>query len=215
MTTEKMLSIDIETMDTGPQAAVVAIGARLFTRDGPSKGFECFIDQMLAGQIGTVSEETMKWWAKQDNAVRDQVFSGKLHPTDALFRLDQFLAEHKPETVWANSPSFDIVILRHLYKQCGRKFPFHYRDERDFRTLYAMGRDLQVDTISAWQDMRAHNPLDDATAQAKAGALILSRIYAPTVSTPAADSNPDSAPVRSARAPRRLAAALSASVPQK
>ena len=202
MTKEIMLSLDLETMDTGPEAAVLAIGARIFTIDGPSKGFEVFINQGLAAQFGTTSMDTIKWWNKQDPLVYEQVFGGKLHPADAVHQFMQFVSVHAPETVWANSPSFDCTILRHLCKQVNLTFPFHFTMERDFRTLFAMGRDLDINTRDCWKDIRAHLPLDDATAQAKAGAKILTHIYgpaeptvyttAPTVSTTEAPADPGS-----------------------
>lgn len=185
MMNEVMLSLDIETMDIGPEAAVLSIGARIFTKDGPTKGFEVFIDQNLAQQFGTLSMDTIKWWNKQDPLVYEKVFGGRLHPSDAVHQFMQFVAQHQPETVWANSPSFDCVILRHLFKQVNLTFPFHFTVERDFRTLFAIGRDINVDTRDCWEGMRAHMALDDATAQAKAGARILTKIYGPTLSAAA------------------------------
>ena len=179
--------VDIETKDSGPQAAVVAIGARLFDIKGPGKGFEMFIDEAAASAIGTTSDDTMNWWHKQP--AFDLVFAGKTQPADAAHRFIQFVEEHKPDVVWANSPSFDCVILRHMFKQLQFKFPFHYRDERDFRTMGAAGRDLGVDTAGCWEGLTAHSPLDDATAQAKAMVLCLRAVF----STPAVRSDQDSA----------------------
>lgn len=190
MKTERHLMIDIETMDSGPEAAVIAIGARIFTLDGPSKGFETFIDTTKAAQIGTMSTETMAWWGKQPSY--DQAFSGKLEPADAFHRFAEFCKEQKAEYVWANSPSFDCVIMRHLAKQVALKFPFHYRAERDCRTLFALGRAMEVDCKDLWgnPDRRAHLPLDDATTQAEVAVRILRNI----LSSPGVYSDLDSVP---------------------
>jgi 3' exoribonuclease, RNase T-like len=169
------LMFDIETMDNGPTAAVVAIGARLFTIDGPTKGFEVFIDPASATNFGTVGIDTMNWWAKQP--ARELVFGGKVQSADAWHRFLMFVSEHQPETIWANSPSFDCVIGRYLADQLKLKFPFHYRDERDFRTVKAIGRDLNVDFEGCWEGMTAHSPLDDATAQAKAMTRVLRAMF--------------------------------------
>jgi hypothetical protein len=169
------LMLDIETMDSGPTSAVVAIGARLFTINGPSKGFEAFIDPAVAATLGTVSPDTMNWWNKQP--AKDLVFGGKMQPADAWHKFVMFVNEHKPDTVWANSPSFDCVICRHLADQLKLKFPFHFRDERDFRTMKAVGKDLNVDFEGCWEGMTAHSPLDDATAQAKAMARVLRAVF--------------------------------------
>jgi hypothetical protein len=186
--------IDIETMDLGPEAAVVAIGARMFTVDGPGKGFECFISPELAAHMGTVGQDTMEWWRKQEQF--DAVFGGKLDPADAVFRLLKFIEQYKPQVVWANSPEFDIVIMRHLCKQTGMRWPFTYKQNADFRTLVRVGAAMGVDTEALWKnpDRKAHNALDDATKQAEIAAVILKAL-----SNRAADSDPGSVPDPSAR----------------
>lgn len=203
MINQTHLMLDLETMDNGPTAAVVAIGARLFTAEGPGKGFETFIDPNLAIHFGTVSPDTMDWWSKQP--ARELVFGGKADPASAVHKLIQFVHEHRPDTVWANSPSFDCVISRHLFKQVQMKFPFHYRDERDVRTMLALGRDLGVDLGDCWEGLTAHSPLDDSTAQAKAVARVLMFL-----STRVAGSDPGSVPRRPASA--QLAAAVASTV---
>jgi hypothetical protein len=169
------LMLDIETLDNGPQSAVLAIGARVFTVEhGPSKGFEVFINQLAARDLGTTSQETMTWWSKQKTM--EQVFSGKTAPATAVFMFKTFCEDQKVKYVWANAPSFDCVILRHLFKQVGIKFPFHYRDERCCRTLFALGRELNVDLAGAWEGKQAHLPGDDAAAQAIAASRILQAV---------------------------------------
>lgn len=191
------LMVDIETMCTSPHAAVVAIGARLFDlKGGVGKGFEVFIDPALAQQYGEVCIDTMNWWHKQP--AYDLVFAGKVQPADALHRFIMFVEEHKPETIWANSPQFDCTILRHMSKQLQLKFPFHYRDERDFRTMAALGRDLGVSLDNCWTGLTAHSPLDDATAQAMAIHRIIQHVF----STPAAPAAQD--PVLPRRGTLRL-----------
>lgn len=185
------LMLDVETMCTGPHAAVVAIGARLFSlTNGVGKGFEVFIDPASAIQYGETCRETLEWWAKQP--AYDLVFSGKVQSPDAMHRFITFVQEWQPQTVWANSPSFDCTIMRNLGKATQLKFPFHYRDERDFRTMKALAVDLGVDLEGCWAGLTAHSPCDDATAQAMAIHRVLGRLF----STPAAPADPVAAPPR-------------------
>lgn len=176
MKTARHLMLDIETMDNGPEAAIIGIGARVFTLEGPGKGFEVFIDPELASRIGTVGADTISWWNKQE--ARDLVFGGKADPADAFHSFIQFCKQQKVEFVWANAPSFDCVILRHMAKQTGQQFPFHYRNERDCRTLFALGRAANVDCQDLWEnpDRRAYVALDDATRQAEVVVRILRQI---------------------------------------
>jgi exodeoxyribonuclease VIII len=185
MINQKHIMVDIETMDVGPTSDVVSIGARMFTfKDGPGKGFEVFIDQDEAVKLGTVGIDTMNWWRKQVGF--DQAFSGKTQPEAAAHGLAQFIKEHKPACVWANSPHFDLVILRHLFKQVSLPFPFHYRDERDVRTMCALARALDIDISSAWKGKCKHQALDDATAQAQAVVLVVQTLNSPGVPSPLA-----------------------------
>lgn len=177
MKTKRHLMLDIETMNNSSDAAVIAIGARVFTLDGLGKGFETFIDSTKAGHIGTIGHETMAWWAAQKT--RDLVFSGKIEPADAFHQFAEFCKQQKAEYIWANSPSFDCVILRHLAKQVNLKFPFHYRAERDCRTLFSIGRALEINCEDLWgnTERQGHLPLDDATTQAEVAARILKQIF--------------------------------------
>lgn len=191
MLNENHLMLDIETLDNGPESAVLAIGARVFTVEhGPGKGFEVFIDQHKARDLGTASQETVTWWRKQK--AWEQVSSGKTDPATAAHSFQMFCQEHNARYVWANAPSFDCVILRHLFRQTGLKFPFHYRDERCCRTLFAMGREIHVDLDGCWEGKQPHLPCDDATAQAMAATRILQAV----LSTPSIPEGLGSAPRR-------------------
>jgi exodeoxyribonuclease VIII len=161
------LMIDIETMGTAPNGAIIAVGARLFTKDTIGKGFEVYVNPELAKQYGRVDEETMMWWSKQQQEVHQQVFSGRIHPADAALKFSQFVKEHKPDTIWAYPPQFDIVILQAWFKAVGLEWPFHYRQERCARTLKAWGAGFGLAYEDCYEGISKHLPLDDATAQAK------------------------------------------------
>ena len=168
----KAIMIDIETMGTKADAAVLAIGARIFTPNGISIGFETFISQREAERIGSVSADTMKFWSKQDPKVYELVFGGVKHPSEAALELSNFIKVNAPETVWAKPPRFDITILEHMYAQVGLDVPWQHRAINCHRTLLSIGKlaGVKLPDIS---DLAAHNPLDDATAQARQAAAIL------------------------------------------
>jgi exodeoxyribonuclease VIII len=197
MKTEKHLMLDIETMDNKSTAAVIAIGARIFTVEGgPGRGFEVFVDPNTAAEYGTIGADTMKWWGSQN--AHDQAFSGKMHPTTAVFQFIEFVKQQKPAFIWANSPEFDIAIMRHLCDQVGLKWPFHYRDARDCRTMFRLGEALGIDVKRIWgnPDRKPHLPLDDATTQAEVTAHILKQVFNNQVaySNPYCDPSLDAPP---------------------
>ncbi len=193
----KHVSIDIETMATSYDAAVVGIGARAFDETGTGTGFEIFIDQRAAARLGRVDPDTMRWWAKQP--AYDRVFGGTVDPSVAVTKLSEFIESGNFDFVWANGPQFDLVILRRLYAELGIKFPFHYRAERDFRTIRTVGEMLNVDDKGLYDGV-AHTPLDDATNQAR----VISRVLAHIVTPKAAPAVRGRGRPPSAPAPRDL-----------
>ena len=77
---------------------------------------------------------------------------------DALIKLSNFLKDHK--YIWANSPSFDCIILENAYKSCNLEIPWKFWNLRDCRTVYDLGK-INLKSVSAVK----HNALDDCYNQ--------------------------------------------------
>lgn len=167
--------IDIETLSISKHAAVIAVGMCAFTMDEgviDSEGY--YIDPKYV--YGHVEPKTVKWWMTDaTQQARDTSFGGKKTPYDAAWGLLTFMQRHKAETVWANSPSFDSVILMHWWQDMPanagypsinlRPFPITHRMERDVRTVQALAKELGIE-LPPW-DGTAHNPVDDCCNQAR------------------------------------------------
>jgi hypothetical protein len=167
--------IDIETLSTRRDAAVIAIGMAAFTIDEgviDTAGYS--ID--LKHVYGHISTSTFRWWMDQSEDAKKQSFSGRCTPYDAAVGLLSFLAKHDPETIWANSPTFDLVILQSWWDNMPATpaypsvqhmtLPFLYKKERDCRTMFALASELGIE-VPMWHGT-AHNPVDDACNQARA-----------------------------------------------
>ena len=178
-------------MSSDPTAAVVAIGARMFDASGMGTGFEIYISQADATRLGHVSMDTMAWWAKQP--AYSKVFGGTVDSASAIKKLAEFFSTHRPEFVWANGPQFDLVILRHLYRQVGMPVPWHYRAERDSRTIRDVAN-LRNVNLDGLYDGTAHTPLDDATNQARVIAKVLAELSPPAAPAKRGPGRPRSAP---------------------
>ncbi len=162
------IMIDIETLGTNPGACIVSIGAVRFTRSA-GIGEEFFEsvnvadaqDQGLEVDAGTVT-----WWLTQSAEARDQLDGGVLLDT-ALRRLADFIPDDA--TIWANSPSFDCVLLQSAYRAVGRDCPWAYYQQEDYRTLR---NELGFNEDDSGAGTK-HNSLADARRQTKAllGAL--------------------------------------------
>jgi len=157
--TDTHIMVDLETADNVPTAAIVSIGAVIFT--GPRAGdtFYTAVDLQSSLSAGlTMSAETMDWWGKQSPEAR-AVF-------DDYTRMGLFYALHAfadwipaGSKVWGNGASFDNAILQTAYRLAGRPLPWKFWDDRCYRTVAAhLPRRVQTGTH--------HNAPDEAVSQA-------------------------------------------------
>lgn len=170
----KRAMIDIETLSTEPDAAVIAIGTVIFTETTIIDTQEILINPVLA--TGHRSKPTMEWWENQNSETREKMMSGTSAPWVAYSQWLEFLLPHPVKEIWANAPSFDLSILRSSFKACGLDFPLHYSKERDFRTLTALARGLGIDYSGLYEKRVPHSALSDAVTQAKVVQMILHNI---------------------------------------
>lgn len=128
------LIIDIETAGSGPDAAVLSIGATKYDRTSGQivDQFYAAISHTDALKYGTSTEDTMKWWRKQDPRAFTAAFGGtELSGTVA----DKFAAFARGTMPWGNGSVFDVIILEHLFRQHGIKCPWLFWNIRDLRTV--------------------------------------------------------------------------------
>lgn len=163
------LMLDLETLGTRKSSIVTAIGAVFFDPQSFELGntFYKKID-MCTADNRTVDIDTIKWWFTQDpQAQKDMISDAEEHRV--VIRAFHLWLTNQPralQRIWANSPSFDVEMMKDVFNQLGYKFPFMFYQERDVRTI----KDLawpDKDTCPNFNDGTKHNALDDAIAQAK------------------------------------------------
>lgn len=168
---KKAAMTDIETLSSHPDAAVIAIGLCLFDETQILDSCEILIDPRLAP--GHRDPDTWKWWNEQDPEVFEKMMSGVLTPWTACEIMAERISEWNPKALWANPPSFDVVILRHLFRLYHIDFPVHFTKERDFRTMRKFADELDINYREPYEMRSAHDAVDDAVCQAKALQIIL------------------------------------------
>lgn len=170
----KDISIDIETMSTFTNAAVLSIGATAFDRDSGQLGHTTRIHLGLGRAIegaGHISASTLSWWMRQSYEAREAILQGDCHVEKAALELLHcFLRTNADDTdvrVWGNGSSFDITILESMHQRCGMGAPWKHWNVRDMRTLVdaAEGRGFQRGQIEF--DGVKHDAGDDSRHQAK------------------------------------------------
>ncbi|HBH8759504.1 TPA: 3'-5' exoribonuclease [Escherichia coli] len=165
------LMIDLETMGTGPDAQIASIGAVFFDPQTGEMGpeFNKTIDMKTGG--GTVNISTIEWWLQQSSEARTAILTDKIPMDDALLQFREFIDENSGEffvQVWGNGATFDNVILRRSYERQEIPCPWRYTNDRDVRTIVALGLVIDFDarSVIAFEGER-HNALHDARYQAK------------------------------------------------
>lgn len=137
--------IDLETLGTRPDCVILTLGAVKFdpySLDEPKDGLYFRLDvdeQIVKGR--DVNEDTLAWWGKQAEAVREEALgeNNRISVDNAHKQLNKFLVG--VDSIWAQGPVFDIVILENLYRQYGWPAPWQYWQIRDCRTLFGVHGD--------------------------------------------------------------------------
>jgi len=175
--------IDIETMGTSTEAAIVAIGAVLFDPETEQLGDTYYAKVDLADAVkdgGKIDAATVLWWLKQGDAARDELTgAGRVDIDIALAGLYVFIEDNTDKDalqVWANGASFDLPILTTAFPRSGYIHgPWKFYQERCYRTLKNIRPDIKA--VAPAGNVK-HNALDDAKAQAL-HAIALLRAIAP------------------------------------
>jgi hypothetical protein len=160
-------SIDLETLGTRYNAAILSIGVQQFDIDTGKLGetFYREIDLDSAIKAGKVTGSTLAWWAQQGDAAK-RVFGDK-NKSPLSVALDELrtwmLKKATKPKVWGNGSSFDISILEHAYDNgaVGLKEPWWYTNIRDMRTI------MDYCLVKPKREGTHHNALDDAKYQAQ------------------------------------------------
>ncbi|ELS9531751.1 TPA: exonuclease [Escherichia coli] len=165
------LMIDLETMGKNPDAPINAIAGKFFDPATGEMGpeFSKTIDLETAG--GVIDRDTIKWWLKQSREAQSAILTDEIPLDDALLQFREFIDENSGEffvQVWGNGATFDNVILRRSYERQGIPCPWRYTNDRDVRTMVALGlvMDFDARTTIPFEGER-HNALHDARYQAK------------------------------------------------
>lgn len=161
------IMIDLETLATSTDAAILTIGAVKFDpfgKDVEEPAMESFyvkVDLDSCHEIGLVTnDDTIAWWANQSQEAQDEAFSenGRIHVKDAFEQLYKFCWGCK--RVWSNGAAFDVVICETVFNRIGKAVPWSFWQVRDVRTAFDLGINPNRPPVLK------HHALEDAWNQA-------------------------------------------------
>lgn len=161
--------LDLETMGTGPDAAITAIGAVSFELESGELGFMLYVPVRLDSSVslgGTMDASTVLWWNRQADAAREHLWDPNARSLpDALDAFTSWclaLGAREQIAVWGNGSDFDNAILRSAYQRCNMPAPWTHRGNRCYRTAKQLLPGPELQRIGTH-----HNALNDAVSQAR------------------------------------------------
>lgn len=156
--------IDLETLSTKLDTVILTLGGVKFdpySKEEPFDPIYLRIDvdeQLAAGR--RVDDHTLQWWMDQDPEIREEAIG----EDDRISMLDAFKQFHSwvlhADTIWANPPVFDVMIMENFYAWNGWFHPWEHWRIRDARTVFHMGINPGMDKGDL------HNALADSYQQA-------------------------------------------------
>jgi hypothetical protein len=181
------MMLEVKTLGRQMGSAILSIGGVIFDPTGrrpiendKDNQFHVVINSFDMGNYGFGSDpETVRWWKAQPiwpQLCKETVQSG-VPLVRALKMLNEFIEKKAPSKIWANSPTFDIEMLREAYTAVRLPFPMTYRHEMDYRTI--------MDLVYPQRDMRPvapntgylmHHAMGDALTQSKTLVMTLNRL---------------------------------------
>lgn len=162
--------IDLETMSTWPDAAIVSIGAVEFDAGGIGEKFYEVVS--LASSVetgGVIDADTVMWWLRQSDESRAELGLSEisLDLPSALRKLQLWMqerGEYKNLRVWGNGAGFDNVILSSAYRRCDIMTPWPHYGNMCYQTLKNCYPQVKM---SPRVGAIHHKAVDDAEVQAK------------------------------------------------
>ncbi len=158
------LMLDLETLGTRRDSAILSIGAVSFDPDSEKIGEQIHlgVDVVSCQEHGLyIDAGTVMWWLEKEK----QDFPKPAHPLAyALHLLSSFYKTQGCEAVWSNGATFDIPIIEFAYYSLKADVtPWKYWDARDTRTVFWLaGYDG-----SPTRGIATHSALEDALLQVR------------------------------------------------
>ena len=167
------IMVDLESMGTRSNAAIIALGAVKFSSKGLGDEFYMKVDLETCVRSGlTIDASSIMWWMQQSEAARGE-FAKK---GDSLFNVlkafSRFVGSSRDAKIWGNGADFDNVVLANAYDAVNLDRPWEYWNNRCYRTVNKLlGGSIELERVGD-----AHNAIDDAKSQAAHLVRILAAI---------------------------------------
>lgn len=167
--------LDIETLGITPGSVILEAVAVVFDENDLNSFDDLlgkrslrlslnFLEQLQLGL--QVDPETAKFWNKRDLSKYNPLLLASASTkslSSSLRELNEFCLDYTKASgsIWCNSPSFDMELLKYVYRISKTTWDSPYWCERDVRTIKNFFR---ID-LKAPEGFEKHNPLHDCAYQ--------------------------------------------------
>lgn len=155
--------LDLETLSTRPNAAILSVGAVAFDSSGIHSKFCMAIHPEQL--IGHIDGGTVAWWMKQSEEARQEATKGIDGPDYLCSAFAKWFQIVGGEELWGNGADFDNVIFKSMYDAVGLKAPWEFYNNRCYRTLKnctSVLNEVPLERVGVH-----HNAVNDAESQAR------------------------------------------------
>ena len=160
------LMLDLETMGTKSNSAIISIGAVEFNIQTGETGRNFYRNISLQSCIDIglqMDADTIMWWMRQsDNARNSLIEIPPFSIQQALIDFKEFC--NKDYQIWGNSARFDLGLLENAYDKIRIPIPWKFNQERCLRTLTSFNPEIKCNIEFKGT---AHNALEDCYHQIK------------------------------------------------
>lgn len=170
--------LDLETLSSSKDAAIIQVAAVVFD---PSTGEHMAqFDAVSSDLVGRVNPKTVAWWMQQKQAAKlGARISSEGIPTKRVLAdfIEWFRGLGPVEAIWSHGATFDLPVMCSALAACDLEQPWHYRAERDTRTLYALAPGGMPEVVR--DEDQVHDALYDCKLQIAqvVGALRALRVF--------------------------------------
>jgi len=156
------IMLDLETMGTGYNSAIIAIGAVKFDiNNGITDKFYKVVDLNSCIKKGfDIDADNVYWWLRQSDQAKGELSKNLIHIKDALIQFKGWIGKGNLQ-IWGNGSDFDNVILTNAFRKYGVTSPWPHYSNRCYRTIRYSYPSLEIPNVGI-----SHKAIDDAEYQA-------------------------------------------------
>ena len=158
------IMLDLETMGLSSNAAIIAVGAVAFDKNGVLSRF--YAKNNLQSAIdsgGIVDGSTIAFWLGQSDDARKEFIDNEKEDNliASLTSFKHWYEKVEGEDIWGHGAACDNVWLKNAYLNNNLAVPWKHYNDKCYRTMLDLGKDIEFERIGVY-----HNALDDAESQA-------------------------------------------------